>query len=350
MTSKSIGGISKASVLDTANLRLQLPLTIHAMVGIPIQIVWENIWITQTPETYSFALSGDNGIGAQDSTHWSLTPEQGHAGNYTLHFTADGYGRRWEGSCELEIQSPPLGTESLKLLVVGDSITDTTLATAYINRLAAHMTAGGINWTLLGPVHESNWDTGVNCQAQGGKTFYFYSGDTIDSPFFHSGALDIEYYLSNTLAGEDPDLVLFLLGANDVAFVDPDSATAMTDKIALSLDGATTIIDAFKAQLPACKFGIAHMLPPNILQAPFTTAYGADGPPTRWGYRRNQQRFILGEQDYFAHREDELIYLGAPQVNVDPVAGFPSNDPIHPNATGHQQLADSLYSFIRSLI
>ena len=92
-------------------------------------------------------------------------------------------------------------------------------------------------------------------------------------------------------------------------------------------------------------YGIGITTPANARPAAFQANYGDADRIWRWKHiqRRLVERIIVE----YRGREDEGIFLIPAHLGLDNVSGFPSNNAVHPNATGYNQMGDSFYAWLK---
>ena len=68
----------------------------------------------------------------------------------------------------------------------------------------------------------------------------------------------------------------------------------------------------------------------------------------RWGWKRIQHRLVERQLARFAGREDERLFVVPTELNLDPVDGYPTNNGVHPNSHGYQQIGASIYAWMKA--
>ncbi|MCA9022217.1 MAG: hypothetical protein KDA74_18840, partial [Planctomycetaceae bacterium] len=66
----------------TESLQLTLPPTFYAVPGVEMNIYFDNIVLTETPEKYQFEVSCK--LGKTEQNRWTLTPAASDAGEHPL--------------------------------------------------------------------------------------------------------------------------------------------------------------------------------------------------------------------------------------------------------------------------
>ena len=344
-------------------LRLTLPPAWYGVPGVPISLYYDNIVLTETPESYRFEITCD--IGKSEAKRWTVTPSDKDAGRHVLNVVVrDAQGKELEHARTALLIAPrDAGAgRNLRLLVVGDSLTHATL---YPNEMARLLSEpGNPKWTMLGTHKPASAKPGVAHEGYGGWTWASFltqynaklghalneKGQRTSSPFVFPSAdgkpaPDIARYIRENCAGQPPDVVTVLLGINDCFHVNPDDAKAVDERIATTLNNADKFLKAFHAAMPHAVFAVGLTTPPNARESGFDANY--KGKYHRWGWKRIQHRLVEQMLKQLGGREREGIHLVPTELNLDPVDGYPDNNGVHPNATGYQQIGTSFYCWLK---
>ncbi|MDP1798045.1 MAG: SGNH/GDSL hydrolase family protein [Planctomycetaceae bacterium] len=343
---------------DPPDLRLTLPPVASAIVGAQIGVDFDNIVLTQTPEAYRFVV--DCPIGETAAHRWMVTAKETDIGEHPWRVSV------WKDDQKLaektmvwRVYPATAGNRpEVSLLMVGDSLTNATL---YPNDVAKRMSAAGQpKWTMLGTHRPASAAMGVAHEGYGGWTWdrfvrHYESMPDVamrkfSSPFVfldsEQSRLDVARYLKDSCDGKSPDYVSFFLGINDCFGANPDDPVVMDAHIDGVFKSAEILIADFRKAAPNADLGICLTTPPNARQAAFEANY--QDRYTRWGWKRIQHRLVERQLKQFGGREDDHIFIIPTELNLDPVAGYPENNGVHPNAAGYQQIAASLHAWMTS--
>jgi len=355
--------ISAAAADQTPLLRLTLPPAWYGVPGVPVSLYYDNIVLTEKPESYRFEVTCD--IGKSEAKRWIVTPSDKDVGQHALSVVVkDAQGKELQRA-KTVLHVVPRNTganRNLCLLIVGDSLTAATMYPNEIGRLLSE--PGNPKWTMLGTYKPASAKPGVVHEGYGGWTWAAFltrfdaklghkldeKGKRLSSPFLFPAAdgkpaLDIPRYFRENCASQPPDVMTILLGINDCFSASPDNAKAMDAHIAGTLDTAEKFLKAFRAAAPRTVFAIGLTTPPNSRESGFEANY--KGKYHRWGWKRIQHRLVEQMLKRFAGREREGIHLVPTELNLDPVDGYPDNNGVHPNATGYQQIGASFYCWLK---
>ena len=339
-------------------LQLTLPPAIFAVPGVETNIYFDNVVLTEKPESYRFHVTCD--IGKAEEKRWTLLPTAADVGVHPLTLVVrDSSGAELErASTTLNVVSADAGKgKSIRLLIVGDSLTHGTF---YANEIARLLSLpGNPDWTMLGTHKPSRAAEGVAHEGYGGWTWNRFASHyepnpdgtyrKRSSPFVYLGendkpVLDLNRYFDEECDGERPDFVTILLGINDCFGANPEDTTKMDASIDSMFSHADTLLAAFRDAAPDAQLGICLTPPPNAREEGFFANY--KGRYHRWGWKRIQHRLVQREMSHFADREG--LFLVPVQMNLDPVDGYPTNNGVHPNAEGYKQIGASIYAWLKA--
>lgn len=347
------------------SLHLTLPPAFYGVPGVPISIYYDNIVLTEHPENYRFNVKCD--IGTSEAQRWTVTPTNAQTGDHKLEITvADAQGNALETArCTVKIAPKNAGAgRDLKLLIVGDSLTHGTL---YPNEMARLLSEpGNPKWTMLGTHKPASAKPGVAHEGYGGWTWSSFltkfdpkpAGVTAGplarkstSPFIFAdeqgkGVFDLPRYFHESCDSQTPDAVTFLLGINDCFGAPPDKPAAMDKHIDGVLDKAEQLLAAFRKAAPKAVLAVGLTTPPNARESGFEANY--KGKYHRWGWKRIQHRLVQRMMARLGSRTADHIFLVPTELNLDPVAGYPVDNGVHPNSTGYTQIGTSFYAWLKA--
>ena len=341
-------------------LRLLLPEEFSAVVGVQTSVYYDNIVLTETPGEYRFRVTCS--VGRSEERRWTVTPKKADLGDHRLSVTvSDADGRELgRGETTLKVIPADAGAgREMRLLIVGDSLTH---ATTYSNEIARLLSLpDNPNWKMLGTHKPSSAAPGVAHEGYGGWTWQRFATHyepnpdgtyrKRSSPFVYPGAdgkpgLDLKRYFDEECGGERPDFVTFLLGINDCFGANPEDPAAIDARIDAMMVHAETLIAAFRQAAPDAELGICLTTPPNARESGFEANY--KGRYHRWGWKRIQHRLVERLLARFTDQEKERLFVVPTQLNLDPTDGYPTNNGVHPNEFGYNQIGNSIYAWLKT--
>lgn len=349
--------------MAAAETQLTLPPVVYATPDVQMSIYHDNIVLTETPQDYRFEFTCD--IGQNEAQRWTVKPADRDVGDHPIAITIkDASGKVLEqGKVTLHVSPRTAGEgKSLRLLIVGDSLTH---ATVYPNEIADLLSRpGNPKWTMLGTHKPASAKSGVAHEGYGGWAWAtFLTKFTPETPGVTAGPLarkstspfsfpaadgktgvfDLKRYFKEHCDNQPPDIVTFLLGINDCFGANPEKPDAAINSV---LDNADKLLAEFHKAAPKAILAVGLTTPPNSRESGFEANY--KGKYHRWGWKRIQHRLVQRMLERLSNREKDGIHLVPTELNVDPVSGYPDNNGVHPNPTGYAQIGASFYSWMKS--
>ncbi len=345
-----------------APLRLALPPVLHAVAGAPFEVYFDNLVLAEDSRALSFRVTCP--VGAAEAHRWRVLAEAGQTGDHPFQVEVRDPrdGRQESARAVLRIAPATAGAgRTLRLLIVGDSLTQ---ATHHPNELARLLNRpGNPRWTMLGTHRPTNAAKGVAHEGYGGWTWdnFLTKWDPAApaepvagpvrrtrSPFLHATsdgqpAPDLPRYFREQ--GGAPDAALFLLGINDCFRVDPERPEAVDARITEVLGHADRLLGAFRAAAPETVLAVGLTTPPNARESGFEANY--KGRYHRWGWKRIQHRLVERMIAHYGGREAEGLHLVATELVLDPDAGYPVDNGVHPNPAGYAQIGAGFYGWLK---
>lgn len=341
-------------------LQLTLPPVIYAVPDVEISLYFDNLVLTQTPQSLNFFV--DCGIGETESRRWVVNATATDVGTQPLTVRVEGSDGTLlaTATTKLQVSSADAGNgKSIRLLIVGDSLTS---ASQYANELSRLLQLpGNPELTMLGTHRPASAAEGVAHEGYGGWTWSrfisHYEPDPdlqqrkFSSPFVFLDSndqpkLDVTRYIDEHCDGQAPDYVVFFLGINDCFGASPDDLQAMDATIDGMFEYAETLLADFRKAAPQAHFGICLTPAANARQEAFQANY--QDKYTQWGWKRIQHRLVQRQLDHFAEDPQRNLSLIPTQINIDSIDGYPVDNAVHPNQHGYEQIGTSIYVWLKA--
>ena len=339
--------------------RLTLPPAFNAVAGVEMSIYFDNVVLTKTPESYRFVVKCD--IGKTEKRRWTVLPTAEDVGDHKLSIEVRDHDdkRLSIASTTLRVTAADAGGDrAIRLLIVGDSLTNATL---YVNEIARLLSLpGNPPWKMLGTHRPRSAAAGVAHEGYGGWTWQRFASHyepdpdgtrrKRSSPFVFLAAtgkpqLNVERYLKEECQGKQPDFVIFLLGINDCFSAPPDDREGIDARIDAMFAQADLLLSAFRRAAPQAELGVCLTTPPNAREGAFYANY--KDRYHRWGWKRIQHRIVERQLKKFAENGSNRLTIVPTQLNIDPIDGYPENNGVHPNSRGYRQIGASIYAWLK---
>lgn len=342
-----------------SGLRLTLPPVIYAVPGVEMNLYFANVVLAGPDTAPSFKVNC--AIGQTLSNRWSLVATAAQVGDHalTLRATGSAPGSAQEAKTVVRIVRAEAGrAQDIALLIVGDSL---TAASVYPKELARLLSEpGNPKWLMFGANKSPAPDRAAH-EGYGGWTWNRFNtlfdagspvaGRVTSSPFVAATGpqqqprLDVAHYIAKRCDGRAPDFATFLLGINDCFSLKASEPAALDEGITRVLTEADKLLAAFRQAAPKAELGIALTPPPNTRDGAFEANYKGTRPRANW--RAVQHRLVERQLEHFRGREAEGIFIIPTELNLDPTAGYPDNNGVHPNPAGYRQLAASFHAWLK---
>lgn len=338
-------------------LQLTLPGECYAVPGVEMNLYFDNLVLTQSPEDFRFEVKCD--IGKVEKRRWTVTPTPKDVGDHELVVTVfDGRDGKQMAQAKTKLQVIPARAgegRTISLLIVGDSLTHATLYPNEIARLLSQ--PGNPKWRMLGTHQPKSAQKGVAHEGYGGWTWQRFVSQyepnpdgtyrKRSSPFVYLGEkgkpeLDVTRYIKEECGGHAPDFVIIMLGINDCFSASPDAPDKRIDEMFRQAD---ILLKALRQTMPQAEVGLCLTTPPNSREAAFQANY--KGRYSRWNWKRIQHRLVQRQIERFAKSKEEKLTIIPTELNLDPIDGYPENNAVHPNAEGYKQIGASIYAWLK---
>ena len=362
-----------AAVDFPGRLRLSLPDTIDAVVGLEANIYFDNLVLTTDSANYAFDVHCPKG--RHEEERWTLTPVVGDVGVYPLVVEVRDDQNRVVARARTQLRVHPADAgngRDLTLLFVGDSLTHASVYPRHVLDLGAK--DGNPRLKLIGSHQPAGVPDTVRHEGYGGWTALRFATHATGtpregeyakraSPFLYPGAdgkpaLDFKAYCRDVNGGTPPDVVSIFLGPNDIYGDTDETIEGGVERMLRHMD---LLVGMVRRDAPETDVALLLPVPPAASQDAFGSNYGTS--QTRWQYRRNQHRLVERMLAQYGGREPERIHLIATEVNLDcrhnypaaevtwnantPLKGLRQNNGVHPAATGYQQTGDTVFAWLK---
>ena len=361
--------------------KLLLPSVIYGATGIEMNLYFANVFSCINPKNYFFKFHCD--IGRCDQERWRCIPTAENIGSHEAEIEVfNDNGMVASGKCSVVISAADSAAgKVLRLLMIGDSLTDQTCYPADLHRLCV---SNKIDLTMLGtnvPLKFREFPSGkminyppekelegVRHEGWGGWSAgtFLYRDKPIEndvyyhwnnaSPFINEeGVFDFKGYINRNCDGIAPDVILLALGGNDMITVNPDNQQKVIGRF---LENIQKLYQLLRKDAPETHFGI-------VLEP-----YGSMDQSS-WGKSHGCQFFAWDRRSLVPAAYAEMVKIFSDEKNcsivplytaVDPINGYHRSvercfegsprtvergtDSLHPSPAGYRQVANSAFGWL----
>lgn len=317
---------------------LVLPATVFAVEGREASIYFENVTPSRAAE---FAWDVDATAGDQQADRWSVTPTTPltpRSVTIAAHDWTTGELVTKAATTLMTAASAAGDGLVRRCIFVGDSLTN---AGIYTTELLAISSGDSMGIELLG-----TRGSGLNRhEGRPGWRIAFYASDHSDAsgpnPFWIDGRVDFPGYLARSEIAT-PDWVFIMLGTNDVfSAMSDEEAVATADS---AFDALDVLLNSVRAAGPDVRIGLMTPPPPSPNQDFFGDGYGVG--QTAWRFKRN---ILLWDQEMIVRYDRQTgsrVFIVPTHLSLDTVNNMANG--VHPAASGHRQIAESAWAFLKN--
>ncbi len=345
-----------------SGLTVTVPEIFYAVQGVSTSLNCRSL--VQVLPTDSLVVEVDCKVGQLNGEEWHLRATESEVGDHkmTVRISQDDSTPATSASLIVRVLAADSGVkDSLKILIVGDSLTN---ASRYPNTIARLLDeAGNPEWRMMGTYHPTSAAPKVFHEGYGGWTWARFNtryepkedqtGKMRTSPFVFLSEegepeLDVSRYFSEFHDGDVPDIVFILLGINDCFHANPEDPAAIEAKIDTMTAQAEAFLASLREAAPDAVIGIGLTPAPNDREGAFVTNYGKRY--TRDGWRRIQYRLVQRQLEALSGGEKENIYVVPTSHSVDSHLGYPHDNAVHPNDAGYEAIGKNVYAWIKAML
>ena len=368
----------KAELCQQKNIFI--PKDIYAVEGEECNIYFKNVFLAVNHNNFIFDVSCP--AGKQEAKRWTFVPGKNDVNkNYKLTLKIYNCQEKLVAEDFTTVHVVPANAAASKkvsILMVGDSLTNATIYPARLHELCAgskapelhmigshsgsgravkaggvaHEGYGGWRWTTFLSKYNPKPDPKARYAYAASSKFLFPKADGSGVEF------SLKQYLDKYNKGQQPDVITFQLGVNDVF---NGQADKLDKYIADILANADKLIAAFRKEAPNALFGVGFVTA-GANQDAF--GYNYKCGQTAWGYYRNSFRLNQAMAKHFANYPDKKVVMIPANTNLDCENNFPArpaevnarnpkltylkqNNGVHPGPAGYQQIGDTYYAWLK---
>ena len=339
---------------EASAVNLTLPKAIYGITGVELQIRLDNLFLLHDRSQAEVKINTP--VGVCENRVWRYTAEK--PGRYPASVEVTDAAGRQLGYAETEIviSDASAGNEqNISMLMIGDSLfAGAQCAGALFENMHVR---GNKNFTLIG----SHSGVGkplslekVAVEAYGGwRWAHFlekYSEEDsyrCKSKFLRKDEdgklhLDFAAYLDKYYQGRIPDVILILLGCNDIAHASMDDFSSWMEESRIK---RRQLLEHIRLVAPNSIIGLVTLPPANARHKAYLDNY--HGVVVHQQYAYNQLTYV--KQLMLDYQDDPGCSIVPIYPGIDPVADYPEDNSIHPNERGYFNFALAIEAWLKAM-
>ncbi|MBQ4328339.1 MAG: SGNH/GDSL hydrolase family protein [Lentisphaeria bacterium] len=363
--------------------KLLLPKVLYGSAGVEMNLYFANVFTCVNPANYIFHVYSS--VGRCDTERWRFVPETAGTYEAKIEVISD-EGVVAEGSFSIVISDPAKAAgRKLRILMIGDSLTDQTCYPAHLHTLCER---NNIELIMLGtnvPLELKELPggkminyppdkelEGVRHEGRGGwsaatflrrkepiecETDYHWN---CASPFLTpDGVFDFKGYIDKNCDGIVPDIIMISLGGNDMINITRDNSGEVIGRY---LENMQQLYENIRKDAPDALYGIVLEPYGSMDQSAWGDNYGCSY--FAWNRRSLVPPAYAKLSEIFSAKENcSMVPL---YTAVDPIYGYPrkeekcfaesdavvgrGDNALHPAPAGYRQAANCAFGWLLDII
>ena len=338
----------------TSAVNLTLPKAFFGITGRECRIILNNLVVLHNKAQLQFKVTSPVGI-VSDGV-WSYTADV--PGRYPMTIEVCDLSGRQLGLAETEIIISDVkagNDQNISMLMIGDSLFAKGEAAAFLlENMHAH---GNSNFYLLGSHSGAGAALEVGkaaVEAYGGWRWGHFIEKYEDKPVYNAKSkflqpepngslkLDFKAYLDKYHQGKVPDVIVILLGCNDIAHACNEDFERWMEA---SRSHRKQLLDHIRENAPGAIIGLVTLPPANLRHKAYVENYHGNVVLQQFAY--NQIAYV---KQLLLDYQDDPEYSIVPIYQViDGMADFPVDNAIHPAESGYRNFAIAIENWLKSL-
>ena len=339
--------------LDSA-VNLTLPKAFFGITGCECRIILNNLVVLHNKNQLQFKVTSP--VGTVSGGVWRYTADR--PGRYPMSIEVCDRAGRQLGFAETEIIISDChagNDQNISMLMIGDSLfAKGEAATFLLDNMRAH---GNPNFYLLGSHSGAGKPLEAGkaaVEAYGGWRWGHFIEKYESGPAYNAKSkflkqesdgtlkLDFKGYLEKYHQGKVPDVIVILLGCNDIAH----ACNEDFDKwMSASRAHRKQLLDHIRENAPGAIIGLVTLPPANLRNKAYVENYHGNVVLQQFAYNQIAyvKQLLLDYQD-----DPEYSIVPIYQV-VDGMEDFPVDNAIHPAPGGYSNFAVAIENWLKSL-
>ena len=339
---------------QTSAVNLTLPKAIYGVTGVELVIRLDNLFLLHDKSQVKVDIMCE--VGSCENRVWRYTADR--PGRYHAQVEVADLSGRQLGIAETEIVISDIAAgndQNISMLMIGDSLLAKAQSAGFLlENMNLH---GNKNFTLIGSHSGAGAPLALGTaavEAYGGWRWAHFLEKYTDEDSYRckskflrkdeNGKLHLDFgaYLGKYYQGRTPDIILVLLGCNDIAHASMDDFSSWMEE---SRTKRRQLLEHIRAVAPSSIIGLVTLPPANSRHKAYLENY--HGVVVHQQYRYNQLTYV---KELLMDYQDDPAYSIIPIFHgIDSEADYPEDNSIHPNDQGYRNFALAFEAWIKAM-
>ena len=339
---------------EASAVNLTLPKAIYGITGVELQIRLDNLFLLHDRSQAEVKINTP--VGVCENRVWRYTADK--PGRYPASVEVTDAAGRQLGYAETEIviSDASAGNEqNISMLMIGDSLfAGAQCAGALFENMHVR---GNKNFTLIGSHSGVGKPLSLEkaaVEAYGGwRWAHFLEKYTEEDSYRckskflrkdEDGKLHLDFaaYLDKYYQGRIPDVILILLGCNDIAHASMDDFSSWMEESRIK---RRQLLEHIRLVAPNSIIGLVTLPPANARHKAYLDNY--HGVVVHQQYAYNQLSYV--KQLMLDYPDDPDYSIVPVYPGIDPEADYPEDNSIHPNDQGYFKFALAIEAWLKAM-
>ena len=328
-------------------VNLTLPKAFFGVTGVECRIILNNLVVLHNKKQLHIKVSSP--IGTVSDGVWRYTPDC--PGRYPFAVEVTDLAGRQIGAAESEIIISDVtagNDQNISMLMIGDSLfAKGETATFLLENMQAH---GNQNFYLVGSHSGAGRPLEIGkaaVEAYGGWRWGHFVEKYGEGPAYNARSkflkqdaggklhLDFKAYLEKYHQGKVPDVIVILLGCNDIAHACIED---FDEWMASSRSYRKQLLDHIRENAPGAIIGLVTLPPANLRNKAYIENYHGNVVFQQFVY--NQIAYV--KQMLLDYQDDPEYSIVPIYQMIDGMEDFPVDNAIHPAESGYRNFAAAI--------
>ena len=335
-------------------VNLTLPKAFFGVTGVECRIILNNLFVLHNKSQAKVRFSCP--VGTVADGVWNFTAEK--PGRFPIEVEVSDLAGRQLGIAESELIISDVAAgndQNISMLMIGDSLFAKGEAASFLlGNIQAH---GNSNFYLFGSHSGAGKPLALDqaaVEAYGGWRWGHFIEKYEATGLYNSKSkflqpdengnlkLDFNAYLQKYHQGKAPDVIVILLGCNDIAHASMDD---FDEWMEASRSYRRQLLEHIRSCAPDAIIGLVTLPPGNKRNKSYLDNYQGRVVFQQFAYNQ----IVYVRQMMLDYQDDPAYSIVPIYQMVDGGADFPEDNAIHPAQSGYRNMANAIEAWLKSL-